>query len=207
MLVMPVPAMAMHWVPLWLRILVMMTMWAPGLPSILVLVLLILAEVPLRAPDLPSIMILVMPVLANALLWAPVLPSIFVTLALAMVLLWAPDPPSIPILVMLVLAKVLLMKGMAPLNAKTDKWSDHVVHDSSDDAAVSSSDDCGDSAAALRDGERLDDDADVLVARIGTRIAKHVYLMPELEVLWSGESGREAAKGEFIVDMVMHLRG
>ena len=81
------------------------------------------------------------------------------------------------------------------------------MHDSSDDAAVSSSDDCGDSAAALRDGERLDDDADVLVARIGTRIAKHVYLMPELEVLWSGESGRQAAKGEFIVDMVIHLRG
>ena len=85
MLMMPVLAKAMLWVPFWL--------------SILVLVMLDLAEVPLRPLDRPSI------------------PSIPVMLVLALVLLCASDLPSIPTLARLILAKVLLMKARAPLNA------------------------------------------------------------------------------------------
>jgi hypothetical protein len=85
-LMMPVLAKAMLWVPFWL--------------SILVLVMLDLAEVPLRALDLPSI------------------PSIPVMLVLALVLLCASDLPSIPTLARLILAQVLLMKERAPSNAR-----------------------------------------------------------------------------------------
>jgi len=86
MLMMPVLAKAMLWVPFWL--------------SILVLVMLDLAEVPLRALDLPSI------------------PSIPVMLVLALVLRCASDLPSIPTLARQILAQVLLMKGRAPSNAR-----------------------------------------------------------------------------------------
>ena len=87
-------------------VLAMVLLWDPDLPSIVILVMLVLAfllwapdmssilamlvlvKVLLRGPDLPSFLVLVMPVLAELRLGAPDLPSILVMLVLAMVLLW-----------------------------------------------------------------------------------------------------------------------